>query len=438
MSGTLSEALLCLLLFFISVLTVVAWAVITKSTYKVLALAVAATAAKLLLILANEINRILPFKPDAEIYFKFGLELSRADDWSIIIPIYAGKGVNSLGVAAYGVANATFIRLLGESKLYMPILNTTVYSCVILVFLKYLDTLSRKNGLGLSVRRRALFFGALLAFVYPAALSNTVINLRETIIALGFLLFVGELLRYKISALRHPVIYIGAALVILIRPIAIVVLFVSLALAVLIFQVRYKWPILIGSALSVLLGFTIFGKALLSRFSTEVILASVSERAESAAEAFPLDTHYQSLAALLFQMPERVFYFLFYPFPWVASSYKFLIPTVDALFNFALFGGAGILLFMLRSAQNGSESLSWLMRIFIFLFLVCGVGVSFYSLGEPQFGGAIRHRFPFILPLLLCLPLVYEQLAALRVERKRGRLFYLQNKANQARELQPW
>lgn len=397
-----------LLLMTIVVLTVVVFLASRLNDRYSFYLIVTITFTKLMIIGLNEIKPIFTIKPDAEFYFRLGVEISKIADWPKIYHLLSSfGGISASGIASYGLFSAFFLSIFGPYRFVMPMVNIGIYAGIVIIVIYYLN-----KFLKLDIKHFGLYASFIL-LIYPAALSNSVRNLREMVAILGYVIFILELLLKQERAFKRPLFYFGIGLFVIMRPVSLLVIFANIVFFFIVFKRKgIMLYLIIGLVIVTLLSIT-FSDKLYRVLTPEIALRMIEEKAEEGSEPFPIEMNYTSIQDLILHVPERMVYFLFYPFPWEVKSYKFLIPTVDAAFNLMLV----FLLFIgwIR-IRKYTRKTSWLRKHFTYnhikksvLFLIgCSLtGIAMYSVLEARFGGAIRHRIPFVIMGILSASIIW-------------------------------
>ena len=113
---------------------------------------------------------------------------------------------------------------------------------------------------------------------------------------------------------------------------------------------------------------------------------------------YDLGREYGSLLDVVLATPYRAVLYLIAPDPFSPSHYRFLLPTLSSAYIVTfLLACLGIGLSAGRSPLARDALASWreYRLTFIVLAVTCTVGIAFYSLAEPNFRVAPRHRLQF-------------------------------------------
>jgi hypothetical protein len=360
------------------------------------------TYGKFALILANAGFSFLAYKPDAMLYFSIGKQITQASSFYEILEVFRHLpgSFNSIGIRSYSSLNAIMLLFFGPYTHVMPLLNTAIYSLAMIAFCRLIQK-------SLGSKRKAQVAGflfVLLGFAYPGGLNNSIINLRESMVLLGFTTVYHAILSGKhVKGLQ---LCIGVLLVSLARTVLLPVALAQIICVLIInrkkFRFRYVIPGLFGTAIIAYVAMNVSGTQFQQVLSPERLGMIVSEyiarRSEDQTYPYLIGKRMEISFDILLQTPERLFYLLLYPFPWMGKSYAFMIPTLDALFILTI----GLLLFL-------SAALAWVRKTsagdmrraywVCFALSVCGViGLIALSFLETTIGGGVRHRIPFVLP----------------------------------------
>ena len=109
----------------------------------------------------------------------------------------------------------------------------------------------------------------------------------------------------------------------------------------------------------------------------------------------------------------RIFYFLFYPFPWTINQPIHLIGALDSLLYMVL---TILIIFNFKLIWN-DPSLRIILVIFLFYLFIYGIGVS-------NFGAGIRHRSKFIIEMvILAAPIIPKLIFSKKIQLKKNYKF---------------
>jgi hypothetical protein len=361
----------------------------TKDKF-ILSVILAITGLKFLLIISDQLWGFLAYKPDAGYYFHFGKAILNSGSWLDFFELTnKHHGPNAIGILTYSIINSICFSLFGSYRHVMPMINTFIYSLSILIL-----TNAIKTDLSGAIESNAQRVFTVLAFTYPGGLNNSIVNLRETFLIFFCSLLIFVLMSKREKILRQPYFYLAILLAVMIRPFVLPIIAVIILLFNIIFLKKIKiWRLIVFAFIIGAVG-VLFIRYTKIMFSYEIIKNIVETRSESGLLVYPVELTYNSLIDLVNGIPQRIFYFLFYPFPWQLESYNFIIPTLDAIFLLLLI--LGLLLsrfFVLRKIDDMNSS----NKNVYFLTASGLIGMIAVAIMEAKVGGAIRHRVPFVL-----------------------------------------
>jgi hypothetical protein len=392
-------------LMFLSLLSIGFACYLAQRMFKdrvILALIYIFVGLKILIIVGNRIWDFLPIKPDSLYYFDQSLLVIHAESLSKVVDIvhsYGGK--SGIGVGAYVLVSALFLSIFGAYVHVMPMINNLLYAIAAIILVRCLSNYLMDLRQLKSNSRLAIF--SLMA--YPAAFSNSLYNLRDMLNVFFFVLFMSILLMKKNDAFKNPLFYLGITGAILFRPVMIAMVAVILGLYIIIFSPNKRFRFLVLASVLIIISLHTFSFYLKPIFSPETVIEASREASVTLARSYPLDFSYPSLIDVIMDLPKRLVFFLFYPFPWERNSYNYIIPVLDSIFHL---GVCGLVLFgFLRIIFRRNPIKAPTKPSLIFLF-ISGSAIAcmiILSLVEVQFGGAMRRRIPF--SMFLCFSLFW-------------------------------
>jgi len=107
--------------------------------------------------------------------------------------------------------------------------------------------------------------------------------------------------------------------------------------------------------------------------------------------AYLINIAYNDWWDFIAYLPRFIAYFLFAPFPWISSNYKYFMVTLDSILT--IFIIINSLFIVIRNANKWKGHIL-LIIICLLIFIVP------FAMIEASPSGAVRHRMPIILILL--------------------------------------
>lgn len=238
----------------------------------------------------------------------------------------------------------------------------------------------------------------LLLLIYPSFILYTNDNLREGPVLFFITLAMYKLVKYiKDKEQKDLLIYI-----ILLPPIYVlrVVNVIPMAIfGVLSFIIVNRKKINIK--LLLLISFVLSTLAIIFVYKTTNIRIDLNyinqtlNRDRFDSMAYLVGLRYDNWIELILYIPVRLFYFMFHPFPWIPSSYKYLTVTVSSIFEFITVVMILVLLFTKREKKIDNKFILYTFLTFIIMAL------TIYAVVKTE--AAARHRLQYMwgLPTVL-------------------------------------
>lgn len=352
---------------------------------------------KFIIIIFNEINPFLATKPDANFYFLNGIKFLNSSSIYFDIKSYLehDNGINAIGTLLYSIVNMIMLNIFGEYSFVMAFLNTAIYSITVIIVFCSIINVFKINEFEYSNQGKIILL--LVLFLFPAALSNSLVNLREMFAVLGCTMVICSMAENQHRAFFSPRFYFGFIISILVRPVIIFAFFNIFIIYFLFFIKKNRIQYMILSIIIFLICVVFVKNRILRILSSDVLISMAIERYQNANHAFPINMQYYNLVDLILHIPEKSYCFLFYPFFWKISSYKYLIPTIDSLFNFVICTFLIVRCCTIYKLKKINKKLFNIKKVSFFYFISGLMGIVTYSIMETQFGGAIRHRISFVI-----------------------------------------
>ena len=338
-----------------------------------------------LIAIINEYIQLLPNLSDVSYYHSLGIEYAR--ELSI-----QGGGFGASAFGSYFIGAIYF--LIGSSPVVINILNSFVYSVTIIVLIKICNELGFKNFWVVAL------FGSLL----PSSILYIPVLLRESIFLFCSIYYFYQMIVLfgnKKGFLNHIMVVFLILLCSLIRP-QIFPIFLLIYLITLIYYQKGLLKVFSFILLFIFVPLiSILDFALFQFIDSDLFNLYYFQMYRNAffdlPSAYLVDITYKGWFDFFSYIPEFIMYFLFTPFPWISSNYKYFLATVDSLISmFIIVSGLFIVFY------NASR---WKMHLFPVLigFLVLVVP---FAMIEAYPMGAVRHRMIvtlMMLPVLTCI-----------------------------------
>lgn len=279
--------------------------------------------------------------------------------------------------------------LIGRNEYVIMLINAFVSMMTIVFALKTAQRLS------VTSRKALLLLGAVLCF-HPTLLLYSVIILREAIFTFCLVFAVYNLVVYAdergvgrlVAALAA--ITVGSVLhssLVVLYPVVAFVLYTRHRTSDIAFR-----PLIfffVGATIAAIAyGMFVAGVGFDKLGMIQEGLGAYYSRVADARTAYLTDLVPNAWYDLIWQIPVRIVYFLFMPFPWLLGQASDYLAFLDAMI------WAGLLLVILRKADFGRAGLkTWPLLISIALLLIV------MAVGTPGYGTGLRHRaklFPLV------------------------------------------
>jgi len=301
--------------------------------------------------------------------------------------------------------------VFGNNPLNVILINNFLITLVFIMIVKVSEYIALYfNDSDLSLRRKSrielLSFG--LVFFYPSLFMYRMFLLRDPLIIFAIILFIYSLLlifTMKINKKSITFFIVSILLIGFIRPQNVPILIICIIIYTVFF-----WKIKIVPKLGIILFIFamvfLFSETQVFRFINLInpsYLMSYRYSQVIQFNSYLSDINYYSWFEVIKYIPQTSFYYLLTPFFWEPASYRYLIPSIDSLFNFSIFI---LLIFSLKAQNRNSNKIKKYISFLVIFSLVSFVS---YSVVEVYMGGAVRHRMQQI---ILLLPIVIGWLSS--------------------------
>jgi len=339
-----------------------------------------------LIAIINEYIPLLPNLSDVSYYHNLGIEYSRE------LSIHVG----GFGASAFGSYFIGAIYLLfGSSPLVMNILNSLVYSFTIIVLIKICRELDFNN----------FWVVALLGSILPSSILYIPVLLRESIFLFFSMYYFYQMIilfgKGKKGFVNHIVVVSLILLCSLIRP-QIFPIFLLIYLTTLIYYQNGPFKVFSCILLFIFMPLiSILDFALFQFIHSDLLNLHYFQMYRNAFSDLPsaylVNIAYKDWFDFLSYIPKFIMYFLFAPFPWISSNYKYFMATIDSLITMFITVTSLFIVF-----YNANRWKKHLFPVLIGLLIL----VVPFAMIEAYPMGAVRHRMIvtlILLPVLTCI-----------------------------------
>ena len=371
-------------IFFICFLFILFW-VITKNKLfqnhflcKILILVIFTSRGIIAII--NEHYPLLPNLSDVSYYHQLGLDYSR----ELLIQ---GSGI---GAAAFGNFFIGILYLIiGASPVIISLINAFIYSLTILILIKICSELKFNNYW-------IVPFGAC---ILPSSFLYIPVMLRESLFLLCAISFFYQMIilfgKGNKDLFKHMVVIALLLLCTLIRP-QVFPIFLLIYVFALIYYQRVFFKVLSCLLLASILKLISFSNLTLFQFIDSDLLnlyyfQMYRNAFSDLPNAYLVNIAYKDWLDFFSYLPRFIAYFLFAPFPWISSNYKYLMVTVDSIISIFIITTSFFI--MIKNANK------WKRHVVLVILCLLTFIVPFAMI-EASPSGAVRHRMLIILFLL--------------------------------------
>ena len=333
-----------------------------------------------IIAIINEHYPILPKLGDVSYYHNMGIDYSR----ELLIQ---GNGIGASAFGNYIIGIIYFI--LGQSPVLISLINSFVYSITVLILIMICRELKFYN----------YWIVALTAWVLPSSYLYIPVMLRESFFLLCSVLFFYRLVilygKESRSYNEHLIIIILLLLATFIRP-QVFPIFILIYMISLIYYQRGLKKIVSVSLFLLSIVIISFSNLTLFQFVDSNLLnlyyfQLYRNAFSDLPNAYLVNIVYRDWWDFISYFPSFIIHFLFAPHPWVSSSYKFFMATVDSIITI-------IIMFVSILVIIGNYR-AWKKHIILaivcfFIFLIP------FSMIEAYPIGAVRHRMILTLMML--------------------------------------
>lgn len=331
---------------------------------------------------------VAPHSPDSEFFHSLSVTTTYyLEEWTFNPEIYPNTRVQ-----AYSFVVGVYYLTFGINENAAIVMNCAIWGISIVYWIRIKQYLF--NG--------SLFYMGIMLTFYPAAVRYSSSLLREAIVLLTLsLLIYHTILWLDLKKPRYLIYLTGSSISLLIfRPELVPVYFASFIITVFVkstsgHNVKKRHAVIVSlvlviyaSLINTFRGFVDYAYLNPFRLSRlEIRRASEAARPRSYLEG----VEYNSWIDVIFQLPIRVIYLLFSPFPWVVGNYSMLLATIDSIYILVIF--VPFIIGFVRMLIVEDETCTF---IFAFILIV----LSGYGIVISTSGVASRRRM-FAVPMMI-------------------------------------
>lgn len=348
---------------------------------------------RILVIYAQQVHPFLPIKRDPAMYDRLGTALAHGTDFSVLSDyLMQWGGPNVYGQAGHILNTAIVMSIFGSYDHVMPILNSFLLCVAAFLFLD----LIQKSDLLYAIRWWAAMLFALAIFFYPGGLLTGVYGGRDPVVSFSFVLAVHAMCSKKrIFSFQF---ILGAFEFVFLRTTNVV----FIASAVFIFFLIYAPPgkrvqqLVVGAIMGFmfLVGAVMF-RASLAQAASASFLQNLAENQMDAENdnPYPIKMDVSTMSGFLEFLFVKLFYVLYYPFPWELPKQATVLDTtytliVTPILAYGLFWGFPLYRRRLLSSDAGQ-----LVIYSLATGMICIGGLAIIS---PTPTATQRYRIPFV------------------------------------------
>jgi hypothetical protein len=349
---------------------------------------------RIFLIYAQQIHPFLPFKRDPLSYDSFGTELVHGSSFqAVVFASNTWGGFNDIGQVAHVVDTAFFMAIFGAYPHVLPIINSFV---ILVAALLCLDII-QKSSLVEGARWWAGVLFATSVFFYPGCLLTSLYNARDLIVGFAFVLAVHGLLTQKRFSSAEFII--GAVIFVGLRLTNIVFISSMMFVFYLVWsppEKRLRAFTIAGVVGAFALGLAlVFKSSILQLLSVDFLTSVAQHQMDTGDRMYPIKVDVSTLSGFAAYIPVKLFYFLYYPFPWEppGAQKQQYIDTIYTLGITPLFFYSWFVAWGQSRRQVINAATGKLFLFCMFAGMICMGGLSLVS---PTPGATVRYRIPFV------------------------------------------
>jgi hypothetical protein len=374
-------AILFLILLYL-ILLIISNNSLFKNHYSTRIMIVFSFISKGLISIVNEHYNILPDLSDVDYYNNLALNFAREN-------VVQGSGLGASGFASYFIGNIYF--LLGNSSLVISLINCFLYSITIYYLVKICFEFKILNPWPV----------AFIATLMPSSMLYIPVLLRESVFLLVSILFFHQLIiLYKNVEGRlknHLISLLFLVLSTFIRPQIFPIYFLIYILFMIyfhkglirIFSTLFIFIFLFFISISSFKLFQFIDSNLLNLYYFQLYRNAFSDLPN----AYLVNIVYKDWFDFFSYLPRFLMHYMFAPYPWVSSNYKFFMATLDSIVSLTI-----MITSLLIIINNFKIFKKYLLKGTL-CFLVLTMP---FAIIEAYPMGAVRHR---MIVLMLMLPL---------------------------------
>lgn len=315
------------------------------------------------------------------------------------------EGIKSrFDVRNYIIFNGIIRRVLGNTWIVTVGINSLMGSFAIYYAGRIAEEIS-----GVRAKKITIMF----LFFEPTILIYTNTHLRESVVLFTIVIAFYQLVKYmKEGKMKNIIIFFVMAIISgLFRAVNIFVLLVVGAIAILMSlwksdeKKSKKIIIFISIFISVILGVIILNKVLNFSIDIRYINENLSrDKIGGGTMPYLVGQRYNSWLHLLICIPQRLFYFTLYPFPWFINNYNTIIPTISSAYN-CIFIVISIIGYSKYRKRKSKREFNIIVNLIIMLLL----SLTIYSVAKSESAARHRLQFMWLLPVVVSTIIVNDK-----------------------------
>ena len=339
-----------------------------------------------IIAIINEHYPLLPNLSDVSYYHQLGLDYSR----ELLIQ---GSGIGAAAFGNYFIG--TLYLIIGPSPVIISLINAFIYSLTILILIKICSELKFNN----------YWIVPFVACILPSSFLYIPVMLRESLFLLCAISFFYQMIilfgKGNKGLFKHMLVIVLLLLCTLIRP-QVFPIFLLIYVFALIYYQRGFFRVLSCLLLASIIILISFSNLTLFQFIDSDLLnlyyfQMYRNAFSDLPNAYLVNIAYKDWLDFFSYIPKFIMYYLFTPFPWISSNYKYFMATVDSLITLIIIVNS-----LFIALYNASRWKKHLFPVLIGLLIL----VVPFAMIEAYPMGAVRHRMIVTLifvPVLTCI-----------------------------------
>lgn len=342
-----------------------------------------------IIAIINEHYSLLPNLSDVLYYHQIGVSYSR----ELVIQ---GSGIGAAGFGNYFMG--VIYLIFGSSPVIISLFNSFIYSVTILILIKICSKLNFNN----------YWIIPFLACLLPSSFLYIPVMLRESVFLFWAILYFYQLLILfgggKPTLHNHFFVLILLIVSTIIRPQVFPIFLFIYVFAFIYYQRGFFRVISFLILTSILILISFSNLALFQFIDSDLLNLYYFQMYRNAFSDLPnaylVNIAYKDWLDFISYLPKYMFHFLFSPFPWVSSNYKYFMATLDSIYTLLIMTSS-IFVILYNFKKWKKHLFPAIIGIFIFLLP--------FAMIEAYPMGAVRHRMLITLMMLPLLSGIFPQ-----------------------------